>query len=164
VAFSLSEPIVRAIVDRLVSDLPAAVASINAELADGIDLDLPPNDRILPYVPSLGTLRTWPTIGIEDVKLDLEDDIGSSVVVAARQAVIAFDRDRSLEHLGWKLRRWERAITTAVMRDRTLGAGAYLVNHMGNVPGRTLGVSEPKNVEANVGWRAWCSSSAARTQ
>lgn len=151
--FNLNEPILRACVVRLTTELPATIAEINAETADGIDLEMPPADRILPIVPSLGTLRQWPVIGMQHLPGELTDDIGSSAVWVAQICVLAFESDADYLRLGWKLIRWERALESVLLEGRTLGADAFSVQGKGTRPGPTLGDSEdPEKIKTYTSW------------
>lgn len=150
--FQLSEPIVRGLVDRLETDLPATIDELNAEG----DVELDPPAEVYPHIPSVGLLRNWPAIGIQHLPTGLEDDIGSSAVARVELAVVAFEADPDLATLGWKLIRWERAITSVVLAGRELGVGgadAYSVNHLGSRPGPTLGDSDdPAAVRTYSSW------------
>lgn len=154
--FKLAEPIVTAVIDRLTTDLAAVITEINAESADSYDLREPA--EIYPHIPSVGLLRLWPAIGIQELPLTLRDDIGSSAVASVDLAVVAFDQSPELVELGWRLRRWERALATVLLRGRELGAGgsaAYLTTLSTTRPGPTLGDHEdPEQVKTFGSWTA----------
>jgi hypothetical protein len=153
--FELTEPIVAALVERLENELPAVLAAINAGVTDGYELRAP--QLIIPQVPSVGTLRQWPTIGIQDLGLTFEDDIGSSFVAVAGLVVLVFEQSANLMELSWRLRRWERALVSILPKNRSLGPAsdpdAYSVQPVRTIPGPTLGDSEdPKLVKTHVSW------------
>lgn len=154
--FKLYEPIKHAIIDRLENDLPAVIDEINAEADDGYELRVP--EAIFPHVPSVGLLRTWPTLGIQKLPGALEDDIGSSAVARCELAVLAFDQSADLLELGWRLERWERALATVLLAGRELGQGgdaAYSVSLVATRPGPTLGDAEdPAQVKTYTSWCA----------
>jgi hypothetical protein len=152
----LNEPILTALIARLGDDLPDAIDEINAETDDGIDLELPPTDRILPFIPSIGILRQWPVIGVQHLPGTFRDDIGSAAEYATQFAVLVFDTDADLVRLGWKLVRWERALASVVLAGRELGTGgeaAYSVQLVNTRPGPTLGDAEdPDKVKTYTSW------------
>jgi hypothetical protein len=150
--FQLTEPVVRALVDRLETQLPEVIDELNAE--GDVELSVP--EEVYPHIPSVGLLRHWPAVGIQQLPTGLEDDIGSSAVARVELAVVAFEADPDLGTLAWKLIRWERALTTVVMAGRQLGVGgvdAYSVSHLGSRPGPTLGDSDdPETVRTYSSW------------
>lgn len=147
----LNEPVIRALVDRLTADLPATVAEINAGVTDGYLID--PPAQVLPMVPSIGLLTDWPTVAIQDLPTHLQDDIGSSATTVAELAIVCFLVDSDLQALGWKLRRYARALATVALAGRNLGDGAWGVTFRGTQPGPTLGDAEdPANVKTYTSW------------
>jgi len=154
--FQLSEPIVRAVLARLEDDLPAVITEINAESTDGYDLREP--EAIYPHIPSVGLLRLWPSLGVQELPLTLRDDIGTSALASVELAVVAFDQSPDLAELGWRLRRWERALATVLLAGRelgTAGSAAHLVTLSTTRPGPTLGDHEdPEKVKTFSSWTA----------
>ncbi len=150
----LSEPIIDALVARLEDDLPAPIAELNAE--PGAEVQIAQPLAILPYVPSVGLLRSWPTIGIQELPTRFQDDIGSSVVAVCELVVIVFESDSDLASLTARLRRQVQAVTTVALEGRELGIGgtdAYSVSLVSTTPGPTLGDSEdPEQVRT---WTSW---------
>lgn len=156
-SWKLSEPAISALVARLAADLPAAIATINANINDTYTLTVPPAARILDHVPSIHLLRDWPTLGIQELPLRISDDIGTSARATLELVVLAFENDPSLEALARRLRRWGQAIAMVLDDNRSLGvagADAYLVQMISTEPGPTLGDHEdPTLVKTYSSWR-----------
>lgn len=132
---ALNEPLVAALVDRLVAELPDAVDELNAAVTDGWTIDHPA--EVLPYVPSPALLTDFPTLGIQDFPSRFEDDIGSSATAVHRLGVVFFLVDADLGGLALQLRRYARVVATVALRSRQLGP-AWSVTLDQYVPGPTL--------------------------
>lgn len=139
--FDLNEFAVAALVQRLKDDLPGQVAAINAAaavVADGYTITEPA--EILDYVPSPDAIGSWgpPTIGVQDGGSLFGDDTGFSATGDHELAVVIFVGDADQQALTRRLRRYQRAIASAALRDRRLAPGVYGTRLKRIRPGPTL--------------------------
>lgn len=155
-AIELNEPVVVALQQRLVEDLPAAIAAVNEQVTDGFTLGEPID--ILPYVPPPSDQLSPPTIGIGDAPSRFEDDSGFSATGRHELLVVVYDQSSNQEALAWQLRRWAKVIARVALADRTLGGNAaWGTGLVGTVPGPTL-VDDPENPREWFSWvgiRLW---------
>lgn len=133
--YSLNETLITALRERLVADLPATIAEINAQVIDGYTLrDV---EQVLDYVPNVEDLVAFPTVGIQDLPSRPMSDGGSFLMADHGLTVVVFVADAELRGLAWKLRRYQQAILTVALAGRTLG-DAIGSRWLGNQPGPTL--------------------------
>lgn len=167
----LNEPIVRAMITLLSSNLPAEIDSLNATVTDGYVMAHPA--LYLPYVPipsSLSQSGGAPIIGIVDMPARFTDDLQFSMHALHEYAVLAMAQNSDHATLTWQLRRYTQAIANVIQADRLLGksdgtggimrsvGGAWSVNFIATVPGPLLGDVDPLNVETPPSsWISWTS-------
>lgn len=155
--FSGPEAIANALVARLISDLPGQIDTINSQVTDGYTIDYMGDDRVLDFIPGPGELSAGvPVIGIEDGIGRIEDDIGFAATGVYGFSVYTFDQDPEKVALARKLRRWQRALASALMRDRRLsdgsGAVGWGITLARWLPGDTLGVEDPDRGKTWLSW------------
>ena len=147
----LNEPVIRALVTRLETTLPALVDQLNAETADDYQITAPA--KVLPYIPSPGILTEWPTIGVQHMPVKLEDDTGFAATSVSGLAIVTFLVEADLDALAWKLIRYSRVVATAALEGRHLDEGAWGTRLLATQPGPTLGDSEdPEKVKTYMSW------------
>lgn len=149
-AIELNEPIVAALHQRLVDDLPAALNAINAAADDGFELS--EAVTILDYIPPPSDLLAPPVIGVGDGPTKFEDDNGFSATGRHELLVVAYDQSSDQQALAWQLRRWSKAIARVILAERRLGAdAAWGTGLVGTAPGPTL-VDDPESPRE---WFSW---------
>lgn len=147
--FPLSEPVVMAVVDRLELELEAVVDEINATATDGIVI--PQVEEVLDYIPSVRELTRFPTVAVQEIATDFEDDVGWGATGVHRLVVVCFYQHADQRTLARSLRRYAKAIANVVLRTRQIGP-AWGVVLDGTVPGPTLGSrEEPRSWMSYVG-------------
>lgn len=154
----LNEPIVVELAERIRADLPAIIAEINAEVTDGAELELIPDDRVLEYVPDAGSMQAGiPVIGIGDGPQSFEDDIGSSATGVYEQLIVVFVQDADQERLARLLRRYVRALAIVVLKNRRLDS-AWGIGLRRIIPGPTLAdnATSPQTWLSWTGVQIWC--------
>ena len=158
----LNEPVVRALVARMDSSvavadakLSAYITAINAEaqtVSDGYAIQNPA--KVYPFIPPLGLLTEFPTIGIQSLPGRLEDDTAHAAVHVARELVVVYLTNADHVALSWQIRRYVRALGSCARYSGALegggGAddgGAWVVNTVSYDYGPTLGdTDDPKRV------------------
>lgn len=145
----LNENIILELVNRLRTDLPAEIATINARSEVGVQITMP--DDIFEFIPPPGLLMNYPTIGIGDAPASFEDDIGSSATAVHEILIVAYEQAGDQRELAWKLRRLSQAITTVALAGRELGTAAWGVTLRNVIPGPTL-VDDAENPRE---WMSW---------
>lgn len=148
----LNEQVVKAVLARLENRLGDYIDEVNAGVSDGYEIE--PPAVIFPSIPNIGLLTQWPSIGIQDVSANLEDDIGWAATGVCDLAVLAFLVDPDTIALGWKLRRYSRALASCLLEGRQLTeGGVWGVTFQGVRPGPTLGDAEdPEGVRTYTSW------------
>lgn len=135
------EPIIDALVARLVAELPAAVAEVNARDTKGITLTVPDTEAILDFVPTPSVLNRFPTIAIEDGPSRLTDDVGWAATGVDDLVVVVFEQHADQRELALRLRRWQLIVRSIILQGRELDPAWGLVDK-GTRPGPTLGRPE----------------------
>lgn len=155
-AIQLNEPVVTAVHQRLVDNLPDTVTAINGAVTDGFELSQ--EITILDYIPPPSDLLAPPVIGVGDGPTKFEDDSGHSATGRHELLVVAYDQSSDQQALAWQLRRWSQAIARVVLADRQLGgAAAWGISLVGTAPGPTLvdNPDSPREWFSWVGLRFW---------
>lgn len=147
----LNSPVIVALRQRLVDDLPTVIAEINADVTDGFEIPSIEPASILSYIPPPSDRLQPPTIGIGDGKSLFEDDIGSSATGRHELLVVVYEQASDQERLAETLRRWTQAIATVALEGRRLGDGAWGTGLIGTAPGPTL----TDNPEDPREWFSW---------
>lgn len=143
ILLTLTDPTVRAMQARLQTDLPAAIALVNAQphvIADG-NLIQPPA-QVLPHVQALETQTAWPLVCIQRNRATLQDDTGWAATITGSLTLLAFLQHPDQRQLTDQLDRYLQALATCAMQDRTLGGagGAAWALTMGPIDyGPTMG-------------------------
>ena len=156
-AIDLTEPLVAALHQRLVDDLPAAVAAVNAEVDDGYELAAPDDAQILPYIPPPSDLLSPPTIGVGEGTSRFEDDIGSSATGRHELLIVVYEQTADQLGLALRLRRWARVLTRVALEGRSLPPVAWGTGLVGTAPGPTLvdDADNPREWFSWTGIRIW---------
>lgn len=156
-AVSLNEPAIRALHARLVDELPAAIAGLNAEVSDGFELDELVPDRVLDFVPPIALLVDFPTIGIGDGRTTFEDDTGNSATGKHELLIVAYLQNADQRMLAWQLRRTAQVLVRVALRGRNLGDGGWGTGLVSIDPGPTLtdNPDAPREFASWVGVRMW---------
>lgn len=146
--FRLNEPVVKALVARLVADLPAEIDRINAAVTDGHTIDYP--QKVLDHPPVAEQMTSYPIVSVQDFPSTFEQDGGSWAVGRHELAIVAFIAAPDQATLAWRLRRYAQAIANVSLRDRNLGGSAAWGTGLVDVrPGPTLEVEEdPRGYES----------------
>ena len=145
--YTLSEPLINALVSRLTSDLPAEVAAVNTRTSDGFQISMP---EVMDFIPPPGLLVNYPAIGIGEAPASFEDDIGSSATGVFELLVVVYEQAADQRELAWKLRRHSQAVSSTVLKGRQLGpAWGVTLRHID--PGETL-VDDPTSPQE---WMSW---------
>lgn len=148
-AIELNEPIVRALVERLEAELPAAIAAVNQDVDDGIQIAEPA--QVHDFLPTPNLLTVFPTIGIGDGPSTFSDDTGFSATGEHHLLVVCYLQDASQNALARQLRRYVRAVARVVLAGRRLGDAAWSVSLVRVVPGPTL-ADDPEDPRE---WMSW---------
>ena len=153
----LNDPVIRAAHRRLVDELPAAAAEINASVTDGFELPAIGDSQILTHIPPPSERLQPPTIGIGDGRSQFEDDIGSSATGRHELLIVVYEQSSDQDALAWILRRWTQAIATVALDTRRLGDGAWGTGLIGTAPGptRTDNPDDPREWLSWSGIRLW---------
>lgn len=138
---NLNESYVNAIVAQLDANLSTVIDELNATAPDDTYTILHAR-QVLDYVPSPELLTAFPTIGVEDLPATFTDDLGSSMTTIPQQAVMVFIADPELAGLARKLRRYQQAILSTLLADRTLGDKVWGLEPVRVVPGPALGTED----------------------
>lgn len=151
-AIELNEPVIAAVYERLLgSDLTDAIDAINAEVDDGIMVEVP--QQVLDYMPTPELLTEFPTIGIGDAPSTFEDDIGSSATGRHELLICVFCQNADQRALAWQLRRYAQAIVRTVLDGRNLGDAAWGTGLVRVSPGPAL--ADNPDPEAVQDWMSW---------
>jgi hypothetical protein len=153
----LNEPVIRALHQRLVDELPTAAAAVNERVDDGILLPDLDTTQVLTHIPPPSERLQPPTIGIGDGPSELEDDEGFAATGRHELLIVVYEQSSDQDALAWLLRRWTSAIATVALRGRNLGDGAWGTGLIKSVPGPTL-VDNPDNPQEWLSWsgiRLW---------
>jgi len=148
-AFTGIEPIIVELKRRLEEELQAEIDLINAEVEDGYPAGVP--QQIYDYIPPVGELNYFPSIGIGDGPMRFEDDIGSSETALFTPMIVVYEQAASQQELAWRLRRLNQAVIRTVMAGRHLGEAAWGVTLQGSDPGPTL-ADDPSSPKEWVSW------------
>lgn len=117
------EPAVAALRTRIATDLGGHVTTINAAVTDGYTITTPDAQNILDYMPSVGELVAFPTVGIEHGPGRFQDDTGYSATGVYDLIVVTFVQHAEPQGLARLVRRHQLAMLRTVMADRNLGSG-----------------------------------------
>lgn len=157
-SFSLTEPLVEAMVALLTANLNTTITALNAAYGDSYTV--PAAAQILPFVPVPSTVMGGtPAIGVQETGSAFMNDIVTSVDGDHGYAVVAICQHPDQQTLATQLRRMAQAIAHTVQEDRlqinNLGestmqveGGAWNVTYRGYEPGPLLGDLDPTNPEA----------------
>lgn len=115
------EPAVTALHSRLATDLNAHIDTINATVTDGYTIPWP--EHVHDYMPSVGELVAFPTIGIEHGPGRFQDDTGWEATGVYDLIVVAFVQHAEPQALARMVRRYQLAVLRTVMAGRNLGSG-----------------------------------------
>lgn len=118
------EPLITALRQRLVDDLPGHVTTVNGEVTDGTTIVSPDAANILDYLPSVGELVNFPTVAIEHGPGRFEDDTGHEATGVYDLVVVAFVQDADPQRLARVVRRTHRAVMRTVLAGRAIGSGS----------------------------------------
>ena len=143
----LNEPIVHALQTQLSEGLPDVCA----------ELDLTAPVAVEDYIPPVGLLLDFPTIGIGDGSTRFEDDEGFSATGRHELLIVAYLSNQDQQTLAWELRRYTQAIVRVVRSDLKLGGSAWGSGLVGTAPGPTL-TDDPENPRQFTSWtgvRIW---------
>jgi hypothetical protein len=108
---------------RILSDLGAQVATINAAVTDEYTILNPDPQNVLDYMPSVGELVSFPTVGIEHGPGRFEDDTGWSATGVYDLIVVTFVQHAEPQGLARLVRRHQLAMLRTIMAGRNLGSG-----------------------------------------
>lgn len=136
----LNEPVITSCVARLNAQLPAIITAINAVVTDGYTL--PPDFRVLDYIPPVSDLYAVPTIGISDGPMQLEDDTGWGATGVFDLSFVVYVQSADQRYLAWALRRWAQALVRALRSPTNAIGEAWGVSNFRVRPGPTLGRDE----------------------
>ena len=155
--FSLNETIVKALAAQLAAQLPAAVATVNADVTDGYTILDPLN--VYDHMPLLSTIAGagFPAVAIQDGPSRIEDDLVSSATGEHQLLVVAFLANPDPEALAWQLRRYEQAVMLAIQADRTYSGAAWTTRFLGIEPGPMLAPADKPNEPGDstiISWSA----------
>lgn len=146
------EPVIAALKVRLDAELPGEVILTNSDHTD-YPLSAP---TVLDYLPTpQGEMGEFPLVGIGERRGRLEDDTGWSATGVYEVMVIAWDQDADQRALAFKLRRWERCLLRASLKNRRLTDPRSQVGWgltAGDLlPGPTFELEDPRTY---LSWRA----------
>lgn len=151
------EPVIAALLNRLQTDLPPAVAAVNDEITDGTRIEHP--CQILDHIPPIETLLSFPTVGIGEGAGRWQDDTGHEATGVHELSIIAFIQADDQQTLVRQLRRTRRALLRVILDGRVLEDAtdptrnrAWGVMLKQVVPGPTLG---DRDAEQIVSWMSW---------
>lgn len=147
----LNEDVVNTLRDRLETDLPAVIATINSDQTDPA-FTVPSPQQVLDYIPPVADLNVFPTIGISDGDISFEDDTGWGATGLFDLTVVCFLQSSNQRELVWWLRRYGQAICRVALDGRRMGVEGWGVTLRGVRPGPTLGRDETP--------RQWMSTTA----
>lgn len=142
------EPLIDAMVARLLAELNPMLVQVNAAAADAIVCEDFDPLAILDYVPVPSELNRFPCVAVSNGPHILSDDVGWSATLNARLVLITYVQAADQRSLALKLRRYTQAVRSVALRGRSLPP-AWGVVDAGTRPGPTLGVED--------GPRAWMS-------
>lgn len=149
-AIKLWGPIVTSLRDRLETDLPATIDTINStETSPSYPIPYP--GRVLDFIPPVADMFALPIVAISDGPLTFRDDTGWGATSVAELTVVAFLQGTDQRQLAWQLRRYAMAITRVTLANRSIGPDGWGVIMRGVRPGPTLGRdSDPKQYLSTV--------------
>jgi hypothetical protein len=135
----LNETIVPAIQARLTANLPAIVTDINTNNTSPT-YPIDQIAQVLDYIPPVSDLFQFPTIGISDGPIDLEDDVGFGATGVHEFSCVLFVQNADQRTLAWQLRRYAQAIIRALRAPTNFNLGDGWGMYRFHVrPGPTLG-------------------------
>jgi hypothetical protein len=135
------EPVIKAVQARLVADLAAQIDTLNNSVVDGVTVDHPITDGILDYIPLPGELVDAPMIGIDEGRLQWEDDQGFSATGIVDLLVVAYVQNADQGALTNLRRRMSLAIMRSILEGPTPRRldPAWGITFRGSEPGPTGG-------------------------
>lgn len=138
---TLNGPVITTLKARLETNMPIMIADINLnQITPVYTIDNPA--QVLDYIPTTADLFQFPTLGISDGNILLDDDTGWGATGIFDLTVVAFIQDADLRALAWKLRRYAQAMVRSIRSpDMKLGDGWGIYNFSVR-PGPTLGRDE----------------------
>lgn len=154
--WQLIEPVVRAMHQRLVRDLPTVLAEKRAGLPEDEAVALADPAAVFDFPATPALLVEFPAITMLDRPSSIEDDTGSSATGRHTIAIVGWVSNPDQRLLAWTLRYYMQAIVTVAMKDRSLseelpGAG-WALGFDGVIPGDTL--EDPSSPQEWVSWAA----------
>jgi hypothetical protein len=114
---------VLALRDRLASDLPGVIDTINTANSAVDDITIRHPAQVLDYIPVLDELQEFPTVGIGLGRGRFEDDTGYEATGVYIFDVVLFDQHSDHRWLSRGIRRQNLALLRAIMAGRNLGPG-----------------------------------------
>ena len=139
-AIKLWEPVVTSLRDRLETDLPATITTINStQTTPSYPIENP--QRVLDFIPTVADMFAFPVVGISDGIFNLEDDTGWGATGVFELTIVVFLQNADPRALAWQLRRYAQAVTRVALEDRSIGDG-WGVTLKQVRPGPTLGRDE----------------------
>lgn len=148
--FVLTETIVLEIMRRLTSDLPAHITAVNATITDGYTIENPASGMIFDYPPPIRLLTNFPAVALIEGATTFEDDTSWNATGVSDFTVVAFVQDLEQEGLARRLRRYARAVASAVIQGRTLPPDGWGVTLIRIEPGPTL--ANRNNPQTRMSW------------
>lgn len=139
-ALTGSEPIIALVKARLVDELNGVIDAVNAAVTDGVTISYPA--QILDFVPPPTLLTGFPTIGIQEGTLTLEDDTEWGATGVLPITIVFYIQSADPQAMAKQLRRYERAVMTCILRGRQLPPEVWGMKFLRSDPGPTLGNQE----------------------
>lgn len=117
------EPVIAAMQARLSADLPAEILVANDDADDGLVLDVPVH--VLDYIPAVGELRDFPTVGLLHGAGTFEDDSAVSATGVYSIGIVTFVQQAEPDLLARALRRYTRSILRVALKNRAIQGGPW---------------------------------------
>lgn len=135
------EPVIKAVQAALIANLPGQIDTLNNDVDDGVTVDHPITDGILDYIPLPGELVDAPMIGIDEGRLQWEDDQGFSATGVVDLLVIAYVQNADQGALTNLRRRMSLAIMRTILEGEVPRRimPAWGITFRGGEPGPTGG-------------------------
>lgn len=148
-AIEIWEAVVPELRDRLETNLPAVITTINSTQTNPtFPIENP--QRVLDYIPTVADMYNFPIVGISDGIFYLEDDVGWGGTGRCEFTIVVFLQHPDPRTLAWQLRRYAQAITRVCLATRSVGDGWGITLKQVR-PGPTLGRdSDPKQWVSTV--------------
>lgn len=148
--YTLTDTVIKEIVRRLTTDLPACITAINATVTDGFTIDPVADGMLFDYPPPMRLLTSFPAVALIDGPTTFEDDTSWSATGVHTFTVVAFVQALEQRPLSWKLRRYAEAVSNCVLAGRTLPPDGWGVTLTRIDPGPTL--SNKSDPQTRMSW------------